>query len=432
VRKEVQQLLVDDFAAKSVADVAALLRHADMRIRQKAQFDLVRRSDVQPLVAAAKDPADRLARLHGIWGIAQMARRDARHAAELVPLLADADAEVRAQAAKMLGDVRYATAGERLVALLEDQAPRVRFFAAEALGRIGHKPAADAIVKMLAGNDDQDVYLRHAGSLALSQIGDAAALAALSTHASRGVRIAAVVALRRMRDAGVAKFLGDRDEAIVLEAARAINDDGGIAAALPDLARIVGDKRFTSEPLLRRAINASLRVGTSEAAERVGAFAAGTASPERLRVEAIAALGVWPSPSPMDRVDGFYHDSLAAPQGRDSAAARAAVERLLADPSAAAAGAPLKVALAEAAGHLGIDKAAPVLLAQLKGDPSQEVRLASLRALQALKVGNMDELMQIALADKDPVVRRGRSTWRRSFPRARCRRSRGRSRCSAR
>ncbi|MFP5356125.1 MAG: hypothetical protein ACLGIK_13420, partial [Gemmatimonadota bacterium] len=39
--------------------------------------------------------------------------------------------------------------------------------------------------------------------------GERAAVAALSTHASKGVRIAAVVALRRMGDAGVARFLSD-------------------------------------------------------------------------------------------------------------------------------------------------------------------------------------------------------------------------------
>jgi len=42
----------------------------------------------------------------------------------------------------------------------------------------------------------------------------------------------------------------------------------------------------------------------------------------------------------------------------------------------------------------------------LKGDPSVLVRTASLRALQALKVGDMSALMQVALADKEPVVRR--------------------------
>ncbi|MGH9373078.1 MAG: HEAT repeat domain-containing protein, partial [Vicinamibacterales bacterium] len=427
MRKEVQALLMEDFAKKSVADLSTLLQHVDMRIRQKAQFDLVRRGDVQPLLAAARDASGGLARLHAIWGIAQLARKEARHTAELAAFLSDGDAEVRAQAAKMIGDVRDAGAADQLVPLLKDSSPRVRFFAAEALGRVEHKPAAAALVEMLAGNDDRDVYLRHAGALALSEIGDGAALASLSSHSSRGVRIAAIVALRRMKDAGVARFLEDADEQIVTEAARAINDDGGIEAALPELARVLGEKRFTSEPLVRRAISASLRIGTTAAVKRVAAFAADATRPDRLRVEAVASLGVWPSPSPMDRVDGIYFEPLssrapvsppASPNpvgtagqsgragGRDGAAARAAVERLVGTLSKTEITPAMKVALADAAGRLEVKSAAPLLLAQLKGDPDQDVRLASLRALRTLKAGSMDELMQIALADQDPAVRR--------------------------
>ncbi len=83
-RKEVQALLLADFAGRSAAEVAALLRHRDMRVRQKAQFDLVRRGDVETLAAAARERAHLLARLHGLWGIAQLARREARHAPLLV------------------------------------------------------------------------------------------------------------------------------------------------------------------------------------------------------------------------------------------------------------------------------------------------------------------------------------------------------------
>ena len=404
VRKEVQQLLQADLAARSVPEVAALLRHADMRIRQKAQFSLVDRGALEPLLAAARDAAHPLSRLHGLWGIAQLARRDPQHASHLTQFLSGSDPEVRAQAAKMIGDVRYGAAGEALVPLLKDASPRVRFFAAEALGRTRHAAAAPALVQMLAANDDKDVYLRHAGALALAEIGDRAALAALSSHASRGVRMAAIVALRRLGDEGVARFLADADEGVVTEAARAINDDGGIPAALDDLAAILGDKRFTREPLLRRAISASLREGSKAAVERLAAFAADTSRPVALRVEAIAALGVWTDPSPMDRVDGIYLQLLAG-ERRDGAAAAAAVERLVASMPADTP-APMKVALADAAGRLGVKAAAPVLLAQLRSDPAADVRLASLRALQELKTGSMDELMQIALADQDVAVRR--------------------------
>ncbi len=417
IRKEVNALLVENFASRGAGDVAALLRHADMRVRQKAQFDLVRRGDVQALLAAARETSNPLARLHGLWGVAQLARRDPQHASQLTAFLSDADDEVRAQAAKMIGDVRYAAAADRLLPLLMDTAPRARFFAAEAIGRIAYKPAVAALVDMLQDNDGHDIYIQHAGGLALASIGDGAALEALSKHQSRAVRTAAIVALRRMGHAGVASFLTDAEQQVVTDAARAINDDGSIRAAVPRLAALLGEKRFTSEPLLRRAINANLRVGSTEALERVAAFAADTARPDELRVEAVAVLGVWPAPSPMDRVDGFYLDGFDAsgsPQGgskptRDAAAARAAVQKLIdgvAKNAAPAATQEMKIALADAAGSLDVKAAAPVLLAQLRTDPSYQVRLASLRALQTLKVGSADELMQIALADKEPAVRR--------------------------
>ena len=114
-------------------------------------------------------------------------------------------------------------------------------------------------------------------------------------------------------------------------------------------------------------------------------------------------MGVWTDPSPMDRVDGIY---LGQPKPRDAAAAQAAVLRLMQSSSVENAPA-MKIALAEAAGRLGVQGAAPVLL-----DSAQErhlvqrARRGSLRALQALKVSNMDEVMKIAVADADANVRR--------------------------
>ena len=407
MRAEVRTLIAANFGTRSATDLSTLLRHADMRIRQKAQFELVRRGDVKSLVAAAKDPSNQLARIHGVWGVAQLARTakgGAQHAPLLVPFLTDADAEIRAQAAKMIGDLRYAPAAAKLVPLLADSAPRARFFAAEALGRIGYKPATAQIVAMLAANDDADVYLRHAGSLALSRIGDAAALGALSSNPSRGVRIAAIIALRRLRSPEVGRFVTDADDAIVLEAARAINDDGGIDGALPALARVLDDKRFTAEPLLRRAISANLKVGSAEAIARLETFAADSGRPQGMRVEAVATLGVLADPSPMDRVDGIYLGQ-AKPRDTVVPAAQAAILRLM--QAQASENAPaLRIALAEAAGRLGAQGAAPLLMTHLRSDTSFNVRVASLRALQALQVSNMEEIMKIAVADSNAEVRR--------------------------
>ena len=267
IRKEVQSILSENLRARSVENLGSLLRHADMRVRQRAQFELVRRGDVQPLLAAARDSSHRLSRIHALWGVTQLARKSPEHASQLTQFLRDKDPEIRAQAAKMVGDVRYAQGGEALLPLLKDDSARARFFAAEALGRIAYKPAVGPLIEMLEANADRDVYLRHAGSLALALIGDATAIGKLAKHPSTAVRLAAVVALRRLGQPLVADFLSDADEGIVIEAARAINDDGGIEGALRYLAQQLGEKKVSNVPLLRRVINANLRVGIGERAD---------------------------------------------------------------------------------------------------------------------------------------------------------------------
>ena len=409
IRKDVLTLLGDDFARGATPEIAQLLSHADMRVRQKAQFELVRRGDSTALLAAARNKTGGLARLHGLWGLAQLARKDASKGAVFAEFLTDQDGEIRAQAARMIGDVKVAALAPKVLPLLMDTAPRARYFAAEAIARTVHKPGGPAIVDMLADNDGHDTYIEHVGAIALAAIGDAKALEALSTHAKPAVRSAAVVALGRMKHAGVARFLKDADAAIATDAARAINDDGSIAGAVPALAATLTDTTLTGEPYLRRALNANLRVGSREAVDRIAAFAADVKRPEPLRVEAVSILGVWAAPSPLDRVDGFYLTPYAVQPAsttpRDSAAARAAVERMLASVPADATE-TVKIALAEAAGRSGAAGAAPALLAMLKNDASQQVRLTALEALRLTKAGNPDELMQIAFADKSPAVRR--------------------------
>ncbi len=151
------------------------LRIHDQRVRQKAQFALAKRGgDGAAIFQQAIAQQDlQLARIHGIWGISQLARQAAHYAEPLLPLLTDEDPEIRAQAARWLGDMRYEQAGPALLPLLKDDYSRARFFAAEALGRIGYDPAVQPIIDLLEVNNDEDAYLRHAGSLALARIGQA-------------------------------------------------------------------------------------------------------------------------------------------------------------------------------------------------------------------------------------------------------------------
>lgn len=195
-RKLTKALLAEKFAGRSEASLGDLLKNPDMRVRQKAQFELVKRGakGVEVLTASIKQTGNQLARVHGIWGISQLTRQDKQYGQLLMPLLQDSDPEIRAQAAKWLGDVRYKEAGAALIPLLKDSYSRARFFAAEALGRIEYEPAIQPIIKLLEANNDEDAYIRHAGSLALARIGKAEPVVALASSPSRAVRIAAVVA----------------------------------------------------------------------------------------------------------------------------------------------------------------------------------------------------------------------------------------------
>ncbi|UJH90423.1 HEAT repeat domain-containing protein [Antarcticibacterium sp. 1MA-6-2] len=311
-RQLTQKLLSEDFSSRKSGELGELLKNPDMRVRQKAQFELAKRglAGAEVFQQSIKQRDDQLARVHGIWGIAQLARGEGEHGKILLPLLKDSDPEIRAQAAKWLGDIRYAEAAPSLLPLLKDDNSRTRFFAAEALGRIAYQPATQPLIDLLEENNDEDAYIRHAASLALARIGKATPIVALANHPSAAVRMGAVLTLRRLNHPGIANFLNDENEYIVTEAARAINDDYSIEEALPALGNALMTTPFTNEPLLRRAINANLRVGRAGAMKNLISFSLREDKPIAMRAEAIKALSTWAKPSVLDRVDGLSTEEL--------------------------------------------------------------------------------------------------------------------------
>lgn len=400
IRLETKKLIADDYTQKSENELTSLLAHEDMRVRQKAQFELVDRGANDLLLGAIESSDNQLARIHGIWGIAQLGRENSDAAEPLIEFLNDEDSEIRAQTAKMLGDVRYEPAADAIIPLLSDEDARVRMFAAEALGRIGFEDAIAPIVNMLEANNDEDVYLRHAGAVALARIGDSEAVNDLEDHPSRAVRIAAVVALKRMADPGVAQFLDDEDEFIVTNAARAISDDAYIENAIPDLAALLEQTEYTNEPLVRRMINANLYDGSAEAAERLAQFSLRTDISDTLRVEALNTLETWDDPSIFDRVTGMHRGQVSNDLEDAQEAISGVMEKHLTSSNE-----NLKVAALNAIGTLGVTDASSQILALVHDDPSAHVRSASLQALFDLDYEELDDVLATSLEDSSQDVR---------------------------
>lgn len=402
-RQQTRAIFAEDLGKKELSYLDELLKYPDLRIRQKAQFELVKRgkNGAEILEKNIRQTDHQLARIHGIIGLSQLARlQNSDYATLLVPLLKDQDPEIRAQAAKWLGDIRYQDAGDALISLLEDENERVSFFAAEALGRTAYEPAISGLITLLERNNDQDAFIRHAASLALARIGQAEPITALANHPSRAVRIGAVVALRRMSHAGVSRFLEDQDEFIVTEAARAINDDFSIEAALPALAAMLNQTSFNNEALIRRAINANLRVGSIEAMQQLLAYATKSGAPIAMRTEALEALGTWANPSVLDRVDGRYRGEVQ----RDITSLRTAAEdtllKLLVD-----ANSEIRLTVAETIGKMGLEAGGSGLVTLLETDNQPEVREAALRSLLVLEGSQKAEAIKQALADPEREVR---------------------------
>lgn len=409
----VQTLLAEGMTRRPLPELAELLGHDDQRVRQAAQFELVERArrdrrtrfTLAPeaiLTAVAFTGHTPLARLHATWGLGRLQRDGSDDAGRrLVALLSDRDAEVRAQAARALADSQRPVEAARvpLAGMLEDDSARARFHAAVALGKLGDRSAAEPLVDLVRRNDGADAYLQHAGVYALALLGDAETLEAASRDEKPAVRLAALLAWRRLGSPLVARFLTDPEPKLVLEAARAIHD-APITAALPALARL--DVTESIDPfVLRRVIAANGRLGGEEAARTLAAMADSEELPPALRAEALDALADWTHPSGRDRIVGLWRPI-------DERPADAAVTALLPRLPGLLADAPDEVrrAATRAAARLEIGDVAPALLALLNdAKAGSEARVEALRALQELKHQDLAGTATRAADDPEPAVR---------------------------
>ena len=311
---------------RSSAELANYLKHPDARIRLRAQLALTRKDDALKRFSDAIVSSDLTVRIHGIWGLGILARRGAsplpvtdfsaipsdtiRTQAEkkLLALLKDNNEEIRCQTLRALIDASSKPAQLPLGPLLGDDSLRVRFFAAMLVGKRKIIGYYGPICDMLAENDNRDPLLRHAGVFALQHMApDSKILRALSFHKSPAVRLAAVVALRRMKSPDLDIFIRDKDPAVVDEAIRAIcdldlaNRRSSVAVLLDSLG-----SRDWSPLMLRRLLHNSFRIGDTENATRVLNFAKDPQQPEALRKEAFRLLSEWLKPFPADQFTGHW------------------------------------------------------------------------------------------------------------------------------
>ncbi len=305
VRSQTHALLKAGFEGRPVPELTSLLGHADQRVRLGAQFEMARRNESGALMKVAGDSkASLLARVHGIWGYGQLLRRKAAPVRPALELLKSQEAEVRAQSAMILGEsVASPAEAERLLALLGDKSPRVRLRASRAIARL-KVPTATKALFALAQSGISDPVLRHGIVTALASCATAEQLADKHKHPSHAVRLAAVLGMRRQSATGISIYLHDTDPAIRSEAARAIHDNDGIADALPMLAKLAV-ANTAEDAVAIRAINANLRMGKTQNAERLLALALNGEAKVMHREEALASILAWKEPSTLDRVDGF-------------------------------------------------------------------------------------------------------------------------------
>jgi quinoprotein glucose dehydrogenase len=385
VAHNLKSLLGEGMARRTNKALALLLGHPDMRIRQEAQFELARRGDAgwQTLAGIAGSKEKTLTRIHAVWGLGQAARarrigRDDDLWSAVAPLLADPDPELRAQAAKVVGESRVANAFNGLVGLLDDASPRVRFFAAIALGKLGRSEAVGPLLRMLRVSADSDPYLRHAGVMGLVRAGKTAAWSQAARDEPPAARMGILLAMRRLEDPQIALFLSDRNCRLVLEAARAISDVP-IVAALPSLAGLPLSSS-ASLPLLRRVLTANFRLGKTGNAAVLAEAAARPDLPAEVRVLALEMLAEWGKPSGRDRITGLWRPIAPRPPQPAADALRPKLAAIL-DAQTTTVRAAAIVAVA----NLGIKEAGGRLAARAAdaGQPD-EIRAEALKALDRL------------------------------------------------
>ncbi|MDG2170719.1 MAG: HEAT repeat domain-containing protein [Opitutales bacterium] len=305
---KLEGLLAKGFGSETRADLLQHLGADDRRVRQGAQFELVRRNESAALKALLLNRnAKQFQRLHCLWALGQLKLKDRE---VLQALSADADAELRAQVARWAGDLQF-DPDEVLLQLIQDASPRVKMMAAIALGKIKTPKAFDLLVELLVEANNEIPVLRHAGVTGLAGVASIRQLQVFSKHPSEALRIAAVLALRKQHAVqALSDFLNDDSEQVRADAVRAIYDEATPTtfAAHPDVLIAVAKllSPTHSIPVNIRALAANRRLADLAAVKRIAEFAVSKKIKPLERIEALNTLRFWTESASLDLVDGRH------------------------------------------------------------------------------------------------------------------------------
>ncbi|MFK7790221.1 MAG: hypothetical protein AB8C95_12110, partial [Phycisphaeraceae bacterium] len=198
---------------------------------------------------------------------------------------------------------------------------------------------------------------------------------------SRGsaARLGGVLALRLLKSPLLVNYIEDEDIQIAAEAVRAIYDQK-IDEHLPAIAKLADtlppDRMI--EPIMRRVVEANVRLADSDSADRLGKIAGNADAPEQWRALALQELTNWSAKRDRENVWGWWLPREAQTMAHASAAMTTHLPAI----KATATGQTLTQARVFELTH--ILKAGPELLTELarNADEPDEVRMAGMQMLR--------------------------------------------------
>ena len=404
--------------ARQIDALTRLMAQDDWRLRRATVSTLAAQGDaiVESLVATLRDQHHNLAVLSSALDL--LAVSDVDVVGPLVGFLDAEDANLRLQAALILGERRDARAIRPLIARLSDPDLNVQFHAIEALGRLHATEACDALVGIA---ERRDFFLAFPALQALRHAGDPSIAPRLvPLLADELLRAPAIDVLGELGDEDVAMPLvhllnaSDAPADVIADALAGLYEryERGYAAG-EHIAGLV--RRGITARGTQKILDAVQRVGSERlpSLAKVLGWLEGDAvqraltrllGHEVVRSQIVEALvrhggGVVSLLIEELRVDDLEtRQAAAVALGRigDRRATAALIEALH-DPE-------LAVPAAGALARIGDREAFDGLLALL-GEPDPATRQAVIAALNSIGHPAMAEHMAVRLSDPDPLVR---------------------------